>query len=308
MNDDAFRKLIDKRIIECRWEDICERWLEYVSEIDPPGSAPPEGVSDFLPFRKVAADLSAESGTPRREQVNGLREYAFREAVYLLHKAIHVSGVAETSVQRGYKTWPLADAYQAALFGAKSILGFCGIVLAEYEKKGVLIDLFPKEQDTQKRRQKLKLKLLSDPEVELTKLSIRFEHRHVWMIFSRMIRVFRLTVWPDEYVTAFARIQASDYAKQRNDLNYKNEYWTFDDLFSFDFDAAFGKYTNGLDNRLQYDPVSDFSVTLCLSVIRLCRLMLDDICSVTNLLDPELELIAKNMTSRNPLFALAFPG
>ncbi len=307
MSDVSFGRILDRKVLECRWPDIADRWLDFIPEIDPPGSEPSEGLSQFLGFVNVATRMGKSYDASVKEEVDGLREYVFREGVFLLHKAIHVSGYAELQVKNGYLTWSLADAYQSALFGAKSILSFCGLALAELENKAVLVDIFPKEEDTHKRRQTLKLRLLDDPAIQFTKFNMSFQHRHVWKLFQRILNVFQMDVWSAGYKQALTRLGAQEFAKQRNDLNYKNDFWLFDDLHELVIDPAFGTYPDSVDKSLVYESKSSFSIALSLSILNMALSLFNDISSKTHTLDDELRIITDKLTPvRHPLYTAAF--
>ncbi|HKR02421.1 MAG TPA: hypothetical protein VJT09_17220 [Pyrinomonadaceae bacterium] len=306
MNDAAFQRLIDRHILECRWSDISARWLNYLPSITPPGSAPNEGISEYIGFTTVASAIS-DYDKPVRKEVPRLREYVFREAVYLLHKAFHVTGCAENQAAQGYITWSLADAYQASLFGAKAILYFCGIALAEYNNKAVLIDVFPKEEDINKRR-KQKLKLPEDPTIQLIKLNMKFEHRHVWAIFQRLLAVFDMSVWDNKYIRALKKLGHKDFAKQRNELNYKNEIWIHNDLHNLTIEPTFGVLLTDIEDALVYELESDFSLHLSLAILRMGILLLESIGEPTNILNDELQIIRDRITiDRHPMYALTYP-
>ncbi len=306
MNDEAFQRLIKKQILECRWSDIAARWLSFLPAIDPPGSPPDVGVSDVIGFSTVAATIREYDQTIK-EEMPGLREYVFREGVYLLHKAFHVTGCAENGVKRGYKTWAINDAYQASLFGAKAILCFCGIALAELNSKAVLVDIWPKEHDTNKRRRQ-KLRLPADPAIQFTRLNMKFEHRHVWAIFQRLLNVFDMGVWQDTYVRALSRVEVRDFAKQRNDLHYKNYWWLFDDLHEFVIDPSFGVHATNMEESLVYSSESDFSLCLSLAILRMAVLLFEDICGSTNALNSEIRIIKdKLVIEQHPLYLTAYP-
>lgn len=309
MSDASFSKVIKQQIIECRWPDVAERWLQYLPKIDPPGSAPTEGLSEFIGFTQVAADIDNYE-IPHKQQVDGLREYLFREGVFLLHKAMHVSGCAENQAKVGYKTWSLPEAYQSALFAAKAILGFAGIGLAEYNSKAVLVDIFPKEEDTQKRRSKLKLQLLDDPAIQFTKLNMRFEHRHVWSILKRMLAVYQMSrVWPEEYISALRNVDANEFAKQRNELNYKNQCWIFEDIHNPVIDESFGIYNGKIEESVNYSLESSFSVTIAILLMRLAILQFTSISANTSLMNEEIKVVTANLSvERHPLFLDAFPA
>jgi hypothetical protein len=305
MDDAAFQKIIEKRILECRWSDISARWLNFLPTIDPPGSAPDVGLSDVIGFTTVAATIS-DYGTPIRVEASGLREYVFREAVYLLHKAFHVTGCAENQARQGYKTWSLADAYQASLFGAKAILYFFGIALAEFKSKAVLIDIWPKEEDTHRRR-KQKLRLPDDLSIQFIKLNMKFEHRHVWAIFQRLLRVIDINIWPETYIQALTKLEIAEFAKQRNLLQYKNEVWIFDDLYQFVVDPSFGEHKSDIERSLVYTFESDFSLSLSLAILRMAVLLFESIGESTNSLNTEIQIIRNNLTMElHPLYLTTY--
>lgn len=309
MSDASFARIVRRQIIECRWPDLSERWLQYLPTIDPPGSAPSEGLSQFIGFTDIADEIGKDFDVSVKREVDGVREYVFREGVFLLHKALHVSGCAENQVKSGYKTWSLPEAYQASLFAVKAILHFCGIALAEHNSKGVLIDIFPKEEDVHKRRRKLKLRLLDDPAIQFTKFNMRFQHGNVWTVFLRLLMVFQMDdVWPTEYTSALAKLDTSEFAKQRNHLNYKNELWIFDDLHELVVDKTFGVYPSDIEKALVYGLKTDFSIGLAVVIIRMAYLLFIDISSNTKLLDKEISLVQTGLTSQlHPLYKVAFP-
>lgn len=306
MDDAAFQRLIKKQILECRWSDISERWLNFIPVIDPPGSPPDVGLSEVVDFNTLAATIK-DYDSPIKAEIAGLREYVFREAVYLLHKAFHVTGCAENQARRGYKTWSLAEAYQGSLFGAKAILYFCGIALAEYNNKAVLIDIWPKEEDINKRR-KQKLKLPDDSAIQFTKLNMKFEHRHVWTIFQRLLSVFDINVWQDSHVQAIRKLEVKEFAKQRNDLHYKNDLWIFDDLHDFVVDDSFGHHPNDIEKSLIYASESAFSLSLSLAILRMGVLLFESIGGLTNTLKAESQIVRDKLTVvRHPLYSVAYP-
>jgi hypothetical protein len=197
--------------------------------------------------------------------------------------------------------------HQASLFGAKAILYICGIALAEYENKAVLIDIFPKEQNRAKRERQY-LRLPNDPAIQFTKLKMKFEHRHVWGIFQRLMHVFDMSVWQDTYIEAFRKINIGDFAKQRNDLNYKNNAWVFDDLHQFVIDSSFGKHPNDMESSLVYESESDFSICLSLSILRMAVILLEDISKLTNALNSEIQVIKdKLIVEQHPLYLACYP-
>ena len=306
MDDATFQRLIKRQIYECRWSDIAVRWLNFIPSIDPPGSPPDASLSDVIGLTTLAASIS-DFAVPVKAEVPGLREYVLREAIYLLHKASHVAGCAEIQARQGYKTWSLANAYQSSFFGAKAILFFCGIALTDYENRAILIDIFPKEEDRQK-RQKRKLKLLDDPAIQLTRLNMKFEHRHVWFIFQKLLDLFQMNVWQDTYIQALRKLEVKEFAKQRNELQYKNCAWIFDDLHECVVDLSFGSHPKDMEQSLAYALESDFSLSLSIAILRMGILLLESISESTNTLKTEIQIVKNVLTAeRHPLYLEAYP-
>ena len=303
--DASFLKLIEKQVLECKWTNISERWLNFIPSIDPPGSAPDASLSDVIDATGIASQMIDDH--PLRIEIEGLREYVFREGVYLLHKASHVIGCAEVQARKGHKTWSLVEAYQGALFGAKAILCLCGLAFAEVDSKGIMIDVFPKEEDNQKRR-KRKLILLDTKDVKLIKLRLKIEHRHVWMIFKRVLRVYAIAIWPEEYLRALLKLDIREFAKQRNEVNYRNEVWLFDDLHHLVVDQGFGFNPTSIEDSLSYERQSAFSLSLSLAMLRLGMMLFQSINELTNVLNHETQVIRESLTSaeRHPLYIDAF--
>lgn len=301
MDDEAFRKLVQKRIIECKWSDISAHWLNFLPSIDPPGSRPDASLSEHSGFMGIASSIT-NFAEPIKADVPGLREYVLREAIYLLHKSSHVTGCAENQAKQGYKTWSLADAYQASFFGAKAILFFCGIALADFNNKAILIDIFPKEQDIQK-RQKQKLRVLDDTAIEFTRLNMKFEHRHVWTMFKRLLDVFQMEVWPKAYIQTLRKLDVKEFAKQRNELHYSNEVWIFDDLHDPIIDEFFGCHPEGMQEALNYNLNSDFSLSLSMAILRMGVLLFESIGESAKVLNAEIQIMRSALTiERHPLY------
>lgn len=174
-----------KRNIPSRkWAEICAEWINFLPEIDTPGSRPLMLSEDLEEFKKIASEIPAQGSIIT--SVEGFRELAFQEAVFLLHKCSHVVGVSERHVKADVRTWALSDSYHGALFGAKSSNIFLGIQFAKVGNRNYLIDLFP---EPEKKKGK---PVTVEPEIRPIKIipfNKRPEHRHHWAIFQRLLRI-----------------------------------------------------------------------------------------------------------------------
>src|SRR5712692_8314285 len=123
-NWNALEKSFDQR----RWSSIRTSWPNFVGKpIDPPGCAPELTLSELLEGGGVM------TGTPEKGKLTRVRhprgeitEIIFREAVFWLHKALHVLGASEAHADMGLQNWSLSAAYHSAYFAARAIMAFFG--------------------------------------------------------------------------------------------------------------------------------------------------------------------------------------
>ena len=227
----------------------------------------------------------------------------FREAIFLLHKASHVIGHAEVSVRSGAKTWSLSDAYQGALFGARSIVYLLGVGLPEYKSKLVITDVWPKIEEQKESRQRLSLDADAESPVQFTLATIKLEHRHFWMLFQRLLNVCKVDVWQKEYVSALRKLETKEFAMQRNILQYRDWRWIFDDLHESRIDEQFGVHKGDLHDALVYAERSDFSIALALALMRMALDLIGSITALTNKLNTEITLLRNRLTmDYHPLY------
>lgn len=291
-----------------RWEHMRSKWASHIPYLDTPGCIPPNTVADVSGLdaiaQKLAADANAEitkcrashytvspTFTPIDEQLTGMYEAVFRESLFLLHKARHVVGAAEFHAQAGLRTWSLADAYQGAFFAAKAALGFVGISFAEHNNKAIAIDLFPNPVTSADQYSYCAFYYLGN----------RLEHRPVWEIFQRLLAISTVEVWPKNITNKLKSIESNNFAKQRNNIHYKNNGWILNDLHEFDHSKGFGNssvWTEGLDFGRD-----DISLAVALCVLKLGMLLVQDIELFSKKLTPEMELFAACVEKgRHPMY------
>jgi hypothetical protein len=272
--------------------------------IEPPGSQPDSPLSEFSGFVTVHQTLTA--ATPHAlMEVPGLRETVFREALFMLHKASHVIGCAETQVRRGAKTWPMSEAYHGAYFAAKAISYLLGVAIVDFRDHIIVVDIWPADKG---RSRSLILSSPSDTSVDFDWMKVVYGHYQLWQLFQRLLELTTVDVWPRAYVTALSLLSTHDFAKQRNVLHYQDDAWIFDDLFEFVVEPTFGVHRHGLHRALVYDEKSDFSLVLALVLFRLAYLLFDSITQVTNKLTAEKNMILNRLRPHyHPLYLVHYP-
>lgn len=264
--------------------------------IDPTGSAPDHAVYEHLGFPDVADKLIKErSGEgSHREEIPGLRESAFWESTFLLHKASHVIGAAEFHADNGILTWSLSSAYHGGLFAAKAIMGLLGISIPEYNGRVIVVDFFPEPRKLSSRERKLRLE--PEPEMEFYLAGKRFDHASIWQTFLRVIRVSKVEVWDDEVIGYFRNLNVSAFAHQRNRIHYWNHFWLLNDLHNRLADDNFGLDTNRLTTKsFSNSDEADFSLLVCQILLRLGYLLLNDVGSYSKKVKKELALFSGNL-------------
>ena len=137
----------------------------------------------------------------------------------------------------------------------------------------------------------------------------RIEHRHIWSIFQRLMRVTR---FEDEMLDRLRGVfskyfDEATFAKQRNYLHYRNDSWLYDDLYKFLPGSGFGIQEISLLNKLQLNDLrSDFSMVIGLSAIHFGLHLLTSLSAKTHKIDADLEVINNSMTpDRHPLYTLS---
>lgn len=286
MKEDEFKHKFKGFALKRSWRDVSKHWVEYIPEINPAGSGPEFPLNEFIGFTTIASELSYDQSVSA--EVPGMRELIFREGLFLYYKAMCVLRSAEKDAQMGSLTWSLSTAYQASLFAAKSILYLMGIAFAEHNSKTVLIDIWPSE-GTHKNKS-IRLKSREDNSINFIKLNIKLEHRHIWLMFMRLINVAKFDSSLDELIGLFKKIEIPEFAKQRNIIQYHNQRWIYPDIHSGFIDGGFGQYTD-LDNKLSYNEKSDFSFILAISLIKFANELFQDVISYSKKLTSEATLI-----------------
>jgi len=281
-------------------------WAGYIPSIFPTGSAPSTLIEDYYQFEEAAQKASKARSGVHRQEIKGMRQLVLAEAVYFLHKSSHVIGASESHARNGIQTWSLSGAYHGAMFGAKAIMYLLGVATPNFEGKGILVDVWPELPKLSSRERKAGLQ--SPPDMQFSRIGHRVEHRHVWQLFQRVIRVSKVDLWSKEYISSLHKLDVGEFAWQRNKIHYNNREWICADLHKFIKDEAFGTASNGIANALESSRDSaEFSVVLALVILKLALQLFISLTEVSNKLAHEAKLI-KNFIDdsvRHPIYTSA---
>jgi HEPN domain-containing protein len=283
-------KELEATIVRRRWDYIRGTWLRHLPVIEPPGRAPDRTLSDFV--GEVVTDISA---TGKHIQslsfpAGDVPTLMFHEGVYWLHKALHVLGAAEKHADTGMPTWSLSSAYQSAFFSARASMAFLGVAVTELEKTSFVVAI---SRDMQ---------LMSageygtlgafDGEAHFHTFGVLFDHRQVWLLFQRLLRVTTRAPWPAPLTSYVGQLNVAEITKQRHHLHYQLYGWVFDDLFNFQFGHGFDQTAPTGSGRDLFDPgAAKFSFVLAAALLRMALDPFIDICRYSNRLAQEKALL-----------------
>lgn len=247
-----------------------------------------------IPEKRKPTDVSH----PRGE----VPEIVFREALLWMHKAFHVLGASEMHIDLGLPTWSISSAYQGAYFAARSIMAFLGMSVTEFGRVSVVVDICRNTQGM--RPQRIDALGVFAEDISFRSIGVLFDHRQMWLLFQRILRVSSCEVWPEGWANYFAQIDMADIPRQRNGLHYQLQYWIMDDLHDFVYSDEFSEIgPTGAGRELFNCAKENFSLVVCISLTRMAFLLFNDLCTLTDRLVKE----QKKMTSaisfeRHPLF------
>jgi hypothetical protein len=243
--------------------------------------------------QETARRLFAGLGT-KRFDLPAVPVALFQEGLRLAHKALHVLGCAETHADRGLRSWSLCSAYQASLFAGKSLLAFCGLGLAEISSKTLVVDVFPGPVE----------RSTDYTDISIGFVAYRLDHKDVWEVIQRLLGVTVCEVWPKDAVDKLKTIEEKRFAKQRNDIHYKNQYWPLPDLYDFDTTDPFGiiKYWHVSSGDLDFDR-PDISLVISYYFVRMTLALIQDLGRLSAKLRAEVDLFEKCIVAaRHPYY------
>jgi hypothetical protein len=251
-------------------------------------------------FEQIRRPQVYSALAPKREEIFGLRASLFSEGLRLAEKAFHVLGCAESDAHKGNRSWSLCSAYQASLFASKALLALCGIGLAETNSKTLIIDIFPEP-----------MKGAEDyAEASFSYVSYRLDHRAVWLLFQRTLGITVDAPWPKEAVDKLKMVEDKYFAKQRNDMQYRNMYWPFEDLFAFLTEGEFGNigHWDAGSEDLDFNR-PDISIVVSFYVMKMNLALLNELGVASAKLRPKVDKFFQcSVPARHPMYHDLLPS
>lgn len=257
------------------WDEIRAGWLGAMAALHPTVPSAPSPGLDKLPTLQ-AAELRDRQNNPDLE---GLRENAFAEAVFLHFKASHALLAVKRLSKDGMQSWALFNAYHSALLNAKATMGMLGVHFPKISGADSIIDVFPAPEKRRNNRQ-FKAKAAYESFLYM-RLGAQLSQRHVWLALQRCCNQ-TLNAWPQMEVVG--RIMALDWegvTPPRNRFLYVPRYWP--EIGDINEDIEVPDWSELFKDGL--DPASaGFLLALCLDLHQLARWLFDDLSGQSNLL------------------------
>ncbi len=301
MSDNKYKRAVKNRIPGRDWQEISSKWSGYIPRLDQPKSPPNPPLARFYDLNQTLDNPPSDAFS---REITGLRQLLFQEGLFLFHKATNVISAAEIHARHGMLTWSLSNAYQGAFFGAKAIIRFLGVATIAHSNKYWIIDIYP---ELAKLTSKEKAQgLRPDPNTSFTLAHARIEHRHIWQLFQRLMRVskFQDPIMNRLQGALSKYFDERTFAEQRNALHYGNNTWFFDDMYQLLQDVAFGTESVLQIERIPFENLeSDFSMLLACVVLYFGIYLLRSLSEGTNKLNDDLALIMESLTSEwHPIY------
>jgi hypothetical protein len=208
------------------WDVVRSAWLR---------SIPPRAVLGTRPDPTLST-LAAQQGALRGAKlpievadVPAFRATAFCEAMFLLHKGLHVLRAAQMHAGKGMPSWSLFSAYHSAFLLGKSISYFLGVCTPLPEGRQWIVDLFPQ----QKKKHVRKKPMAAEDFVTFKVIPVaHMDQRHSWGTLLRTIRLASVSVWKAEESQSILALNFEEFSPVRNKFIYSPPFWPFDDLFT----------------------------------------------------------------------------
>lgn len=276
----AYRDTDAEKIQERRWDDIRDEWKNYVPDHDSPWPVPELEIHELETLEKCLDNLGGpqKRDSTFEEEILGLRVAALQESVILIHKAGNVLRAAASEGRSGYRTWCRSSAYHSAFFAMRGVLGLLGVILFRDRDRRADFQLDLWAPRVQRKRPGLTESRFA---VRLIRRKQKVEHKALWGVFSRVLRVTRIdrTIWPLLEVDPLKSIDPGQCSYLRHQIHYRSAGWLFHDLDSsreIDDFGNLGTEIMSLKHLRQHD-ASDFPMGLALHTLSLGIALMEDL-------------------------------
>ena len=307
----SFERVL-KKIASKNWDELKINWVDSIPDFMPIAERNNENLSDLYGFDALIKELIFRNEELKSKGSNPTivfkgklgkraRSLTLEKGLYLLHKASHIISAGQLHARQGLKTWSLSSSYQGALLAARAIIALLGHSIEEIDRNSYILDCFGKGD---------KQITLSENEIYVDTIHYpyRIEHKQTWEILKRLLRSYKVDIWPKEMVITILDQDISNFSFQRNTIHYWNNSWIFDDLHNYDIDLKFGVNNPIYESIESFELKSDYSLSLSLILLNMGILLVNDLSKLTNKLKSENELFNNFLfeSDRHPMYVENF--
>lgn len=269
------------------WENISRKWQLGFIEDQPyiPGQQPSDSMQNILETNATHISILDKKNTSTQITVSNSLDIMIKESIYLLHKAGSILRSYNGDIERHDQTYAEISAYTASFFLARGINLLLGCFLSTTNiSRKYIISNIRGTQDIS--------------ELALSLLPNKPGHYHVWFLFKELIVNTTDLPFDREIFSFIHQIDAKEFPEIRNQIQYNNCEWIYDDLHLTDhaskewiipFDKKIYLYCNS------QDPSCHFSTIVSLILFRAMYLLIKDLCEKIPCLEDEKKLVESNM-------------
>jgi hypothetical protein len=301
---DAAWKLFEKSFTSRRWNLIAQACIDHIPN-DPPASLPTLTLTQYLTTEEILVSRPTKSVFTKIDtNLSSVPQIVISEALYWLHKSLHVLGAAEMHIASGLPTWSISSAYQAGYFAARSIMAFLGVGVAEYERVSIAVDLC------------VNMKGLRDTQITsrggaysssipIRSIGILFDHNRIWELFQRILSNTNCSSWPSEWSNYLVNIDMATFTHQRHGLHYTLPFWVEDDMVDFRNPLNFREVSATGSGTNLFDPSNtNYTVAVSCVLTQMALILFSDITRLTRRLDAHRDTFRRCFDNqRHPIYA-----
>lgn len=235
INDGLLKKF--KKVGGKSWEHLSFYSIYLPSVADTCGECPQVDISELDEVESRLDGVKGKHPLLFKLEDQVLIESFFKSGIFKIQKASHQFSLAFQSLGIEFGCPSLSIFYQAAYLCASGILDLHGVAVVGKTgtKKQWMIDIFNKVPNS----------ITSDfkyPECLIVDLETGFNHKEFWELFKT---VLNKTIYPlqeqKDFVSQLMEIPCNKFAEQRNLINYRANFWPFNEFISkegvLDFNA-----------------------------------------------------------------------
>ena len=266
-----------QNFVKREWEDVRDAWLQYIPTFPSVGARPDPGLDHLQPLLDIV--LPKDNG--RFPDVEGIRNLALWEAVFLFHKCAHTNLAAQRLGQLGMHSWSMFNAYHSAYLGARGMMALLGVALAGPNGRQIAIDLYPQPLKKKKARPFGSSHYQEFIIVPLPHL----DQRDLWEAFQRVIQVSKAACWDVHLRQDLLDLAHDKITPPRNRFLYRANYWPLSDLTS---DLSQSQLKSLFGMELDTDNPG-FLLRLSFAVYRLFEELMKDLADYSGVIKQQLD-------------------